>query len=497
MNLFSEFRVTLRWPLSTLLLVGGMGFAAPAWAQQLGTRCDLADGFRQVHSTEFVPGARTTWIGNPTLICPDGVTIRADSAVIYQESGRNELIGRVRFIEVDRTMTSDLADYYERDGRLFARGNVRYVDRIREMEVEGDTLILLEAGPQRAEDEVNVYGGRPSTLLPGPEREPGVPSEPYRITGDRLQFLGERFFWAFGDVELDRDDLRAEADTFAFNRDREELSLMGSAWLEQGSTRAEGGVVNIQLEDGRTREVRVRRNARVMEDQLLLSGSDILIVLNEEEEPISITAASDGAEGGEGEERERARAETDEIIITSDRIEISLPDGILEQLVAMGNAVGETLDRTGAPPLDSARAEGIPTRDEIRGSEVVAYFEVIPEDELPPREPDEEEERGRRYRILGLDATGSASTLYRTPPDDWSEAEDGPAPVDLWTISYTMADRISIQMERGEVTEILAEGNVRGVQLEPESRERPERREGVETAPPESTGGTPPPGGTP
>jgi hypothetical protein len=61
-----------------------------------------------------------------------------------------------------------------------------------------------------------------------------------------------------------------------------------------------------------------------------------------------------------------------------------------------------------------------------------------------------------------------------TAPPPGEEAPDttsDPAVRERWSISYILADRIIIHLVEGEVSLLEAEGNVRGLQLEPRQGE--------------------------
>ena len=82
-----------------------------------------------------------------------------------------------------------------------------------------------------------------------------------------------------------------------------------------------------------------------------------------------------------------------------------------------------------------------------------------------------------------LTATGEARALYRSPPEGNGEGDAAPEGADpppvaadeetsraewrRWPISYILADLITSHLVEGEVRFLEAEGNVRGLQLEP------------------------------
>ncbi len=472
--------------LASALLAGaglGLGAPTPAGAQELGSRCDLVS-YRIISSRETFQGARVTWLGAPSLACPDGLRIRADSAVVYEQTGRNELIGNVRFDTPERELRARNADYFERDGRLFAWGDVFLRELDRGTEVRGDTLLYLEAGPQRPEDALTVYGGRPrAVLLPG-EAGPDAPApEPFHVVANRLRFEGERFFWGDGRVEVERGELQASADSLAFDQETGELILMREARVDRGEVTAAGGLLNLTLREERLENLRAQREARIETEDFTLTGDDVQIDLDEEENVRTVT--SRGVEGGA-----LATLFSQEIRLQGDLIRIDEAEAGFRTIRSTGRARGETSAPVDPPPDPDAPAPdtGIPDRDWIEGDDVVARFTELPADQVP------EGEEGPQYRLETLEAVGNARTLYRSPPgrndagapeqpeqavpeeerpeDEVPGEEPPPAdpPRDQWAISYVLADRIVVHLVEGDVDRLETEGNVRGIQLEPERR---------------------------
>jgi lipopolysaccharide export system protein LptA len=473
-----------RAPSLTLLAAGCLVAAgadlvtpAPAGAQELGSRCDLVS-YRIISSRETFQGARVTWLGAPSLACPDGLRIRADSAVVYEQTGRNELIGNVRFDTPERELRARRADYFERDGRLFAWGDVFLRDLDRGTEVRGDTLLYLEAGPQRPEDALTVYGGRPrAVLLPDPSEPGEPPGEPFRVVANRLRFEGERFFWGDGQVEVERGELQASADSLAYDQETGELILMRDARVVREAVTAAGGLLNLSLREERLESLRAQREARIETEDFTLTGEDVQITLDEEENVRTVT--SRGVEGGA-----LATLFSQEIRLQGELIRIDEAEEGFRTIRSTGRARGETAGREDPPPDPDAPPSdaAMPDRDWIEGDDVVARFSELPPDQLP------EGEEGPQYRLETLEATGNARTLYRSPPgrNDAGAPEEGPEderpdddvpeeeipgaelPREQWAISYVLADRIVVHLVEGDVDRLETEGNVRGIQLEPD-----------------------------
>jgi lipopolysaccharide export system protein LptA len=484
--------------------------AMPAGAQQISGNCTLSDNFRTIESREITPGVRVIWIGLPDLRCPNGVRIRADSAVIYEQTGRNELIGNVRFNTPERDLRSDIADWYEREGQLLARGRVVFGDLTEGTEVRGESLDYLEGRPGR-EEQVTVSGGRPTATLPAETREDGTEGTPFQVTANRLRFQGERFFWGDGDVEVEREDLRARADSLVYDREAGFLILNRDAEVVRGEVMARGQNLNLTFVDDRLRSLVARNRGRIETGDYSIAGMLVEVSLDQDEELESILA--EGGEDPETGDPMVATLEGDNLFVRGGRIEVSDAEEGMRVLTASGaaraEALGEGFGATGPEagargPADAAPVAadpgvaalegdglaGLADRDWIEGEEIVALFEATA---ASGEAPDTED----GWRLVRLESTTNAAALYRTeseeepavtdaddepgattpdpdtPPADTVDAPEDTAPAAAapsgrrFSISYVLANRIVIYLEDGEVSRLEAEGNVRGLQLEP------------------------------
>jgi lipopolysaccharide export system protein LptA len=442
-----------------LLLFALLVMVAPALEAQvsMGTNCDLREDYRTIASREPVAGNRVTYVGGPYLICPDGLRIQADSAVVYEATGRSELIGNVRFRHPERELDARIADYYEREGRLYARGDVRFLDVEGGNEVRGDTLDYREARAGRPEDQLTVWGERATArLLPRDGAE-----DPYQVGADRLRFEGEDFFWGDGNVEVNREDLAATSDSLAFDQNGGQLILTGNAHVVRGDVTASGGIVNLNISDDRLESLRARREGQIVTGGgERLTGDDVLVTLTEEEEVESIRA--------EGVDDILATLTTEEVSIVGRVVEIESAQGETRVVRATGLARGET--GGGGPAIevdeeaDGGELAGFLDRDWMEGDEIVATFRRLegleepdldePEGPAPPGATDD-------YLLEALESTGNARSFFRQR----SEGACG------WSISYVMAHRVFVQMAEGEVERVEAEGGdggeVDGIQLDP------------------------------
>jgi lipopolysaccharide export system protein LptA len=157
------------------------GPVAPA-AGQGGDGCDVPRHQGLVMQTfNNISGEdRIFYFKSPTIRCPDGVTIQADSAVIYESTNYTQLLGNVVFSDPESRLTSDNAQYFSDQRRLRAEGYPVLTNLTDGSVIRGDQIILTRAGPQTPEDALVVTGRRPhATLYPtraAPVEEPDTAS---------------------------------------------------------------------------------------------------------------------------------------------------------------------------------------------------------------------------------------------------------------------------------------------------------------------------------
>ena len=487
------------WRGTFVLLASGLFLLQPAGAgaQELGTDCDL-QAYRSINSTQPAPGMRVTWLGRPVLVCPGGTRLQSDSAIVYEQGRRAELIGNVRYQTPDRLLVSRFADYYEAQGRLLARGDVVFTDTDRGTVVQGDNLTHLAPGPQRPEEQVTVTGGNPTVLMPAPgERLDDPDASPgYVVRGNRLRFEGDDFFWADGDAEVERGDMQAFGDSLAFDQRAGQLFLNGNARVLADAD-MEGDRIILRLPENVLQSVDIRGRAHLWTDELDLVGDEIRITLAEEliQHLVAVERPADSGESEDGRGF-RPRAVTGDFMIEGDSLEVVSPGQVLETVVAVGSARGETIGRgqpvqvpgeqdldAGLADIDEEALEAIPSitdSDWIEGDEIRAYFRQAPEGRDPDVLEVEEAPDGpgaprSQYILDRLEALGNARTLYRSVPEGEAAEAGGDAAAPRWAISYVIASDILIYMIDGELDRLEAREQVYGIQLEPE---RPAGTEG-------------------
>ena len=168
-----------------------------------------------------------------------------------------------------------------------------------------------------------------------------------------------------------------------------------------------------------------------------------------------------------------------EFWLTADSIDALSPGQRLREVYAVGLAYGEQL----AGAESAGLPEGI-AHDWLSGDTIVAYFIDLPaaealeddaaEDRMTEDAPTEDEATELRTvleSLVSIGPEGRARSVYRMQ-------EDGQADDEL-SITYMVANRITLRFRDGEVTNVEAEGPIQGVHLQPSPRDPAETEEAV------------------
>ena len=306
---------------------------------------------------------------------------------------------------------------------------------------------------------------------------------PYDIDAERIHLTGADYMLATGNAELYNDEFRALADSIEYRQDAGKLFLRGTAPRvfgygaeyvlsgdavdldmdgDQVAARGEAALSGSEI-DLTAPEIRVlmidgvldrivAMNEQPPEQELpglsgdadILAGDSAAIVAGgdartELAEPAPGEAIPLDAEPAPGEAgalrttpgetgdsaaavppaRPRAVAETFEL--EGDSIDVLAPNELLERVVAVGGARGESLAR------DSLNTEDTPEiarSDWVSGDTIIAVFRPVAADTSAETgaEPDEGQPAGG-YQLDQLVARGEAASLYRMTPSGGDGAE--------------------------------------------------------------------------
>lgn len=295
------------------------------------------------------------------------------------------------------------------------------------------------------------------------EAAPAEPDTvPYRVTGDEIFLQGNTYFRATGDVVIERDSITAYGQVAEYDQVAGRILLERQARVETSTYELKGRVINIGMVNGAMRNIRALRDGILTGDDLVLTAPLIHLFLDDgamerlvatpmRPDPDSVSAGVPV----DSTMLERPVAVAEEFSLTADSLDVRSPGEVLERIIAVGNARGESRAR------DSLNVEILPEvarSDWLEGDTVIATFgEVLIVDTTTAT--------GTRtdYRLEQLEARGEARSLYRLEPTDTTKE----AGVDPPAIHYVTGQEILIVLADGEVDHMDVKGQTRGFHLEP------------------------------
>jgi len=501
--------VALRSAGVAVWLAAGAVVAPSAVTAQ--NNCDIthADFYRAVATGT---PAETHFLTRVTAVCADGMRIYADSAIANPPQNLSQFIGNVRFSEEGRELTADRATYRSDSDRLDAFGNVFLSDSTGST-LEGDNLVYLRGG--ESEDDVQLTvtstGGRlpVAHIRPAARDSTGAADTvAYVVTATRIVIEGESAFRGEGNAVVDREGLHATGQSMVYDPGLGDLVIIGDARAEGEAYELTGESIRVDLPGDEIRAIIAQQDATLVSEDLDLTAPRIHVFVEAEQlERLVASPIQAGAPGAASvptpaatginaqvDPRDgpttRATAVTQDFLLIADSLDVRTPAEVLEQVLAIGAAHGESFDQ------DSLNTEDTPElvrRDWLEGDTIIATFvrradsdsaAVAPpgpvgevsDSTLSPdslagfqaRPTDAEAEdttqgmRGR-YSLDRLVARGNARSLYRMPPND----STGTVEPGRLAVHYVLGAAIEITLKDGEVDAMDIIGQTRGFHLEP------------------------------
>lgn len=423
--------------------------AAPAAAQNRG-ECSLPPGAELLSQVAMPQGTMTEIAGPVTVRCSDGTTIKGDRAVHFSWSKEIQVTGNASFSDPEKTIAGDFLNYQGVAGLLTGNGNIVLTDNKSGTVIRGSSLRHTFAqGASLARTEIN---GPAHAVVRRADAAPGdTANVPTEIDADRFEIVGEQRFTAIGNVAIERGDVTGFAAMAIFDQTGERILLNQLAHLKNDDFRLDSDTIDARLVAGELSEVHARHSARLNAETMQVR-SDLLRMYFEESKlqrlvarglpPGSEMEAAGGADP-------RAVATAEGMRLVADSIEAIAPGQLLEEVIAVGNAYGERLD---------SLASGLPefaSRDWLRGDTIHGYFGA----DTTARAAAQDAERRRVIEKLVAVGTGEGAQSLHKIRD---EGQAGPP-----SINFLIARRITVAFEKGEVEAVDAEGDLKGIHLQP------------------------------
>ena len=440
----------------------------PRIALAQSQQCELKDS-RQLYSTG--EGA-IIYVGGPIFTCENGSRITADSAIIVQETGRAEFMGKVRFTDATRSLNAEFAQYLPRERRIMAQVNVLVTNLRDGSTLRANALDYYQPSPTYPDGRVDVHrGGRPrGTLIR--RRANSAAIDTTIIDADEMQLIGERIFRGRGQVQTRRGTMTSTSQFAEFDEQTNRMRLTGQAVVQSDTMKLRADSIEAVLIDGdEFKELHAHRNVMLESDEMNLNAPAVHI--NFAEGAVERMVAIGGTRAGA--DAPQARAVSPDFVLTADSIDAVSPKQKLQTVFAVGKAHGERIDTLAKNDLPQ-----LIRNDWVRGDTIRAWFtERAPAPAakptsatIRPATPRAQTQRpaagqrvaGDSTRVLErILATGSpASSTYRLR----EQSGDSVAV----SVNYITAKMLDVTFKEGEVTKVEAQGDIRGLYLQPPPR---------------------------
>ena len=391
----------------------------------------------RVRSVTSGTGARSMYIGGIVdATCQgQGNRLQADSAEHFTDRGLLILYDNVRYTEPRMTMTSDRMFYYTDEERIVAEGNVRGRSASG-TRFAGPQIEFFRAKPGVREESSWIATGRPFVRMspsetrgsdaPGPESA----ADSTDLTANRVVSRNDSLVWASGAVVIEREDMRATADSATIDNGIEFAKLMRDPQVVGKGERPfalDGVVIETWSRERVLQRVVAVDSARAVSDSLTLTADTIDLRMSEQRiERIY-------SWGG------RANADAPAQRIEADSMEIRMPDQTLDEVRAVGRA--QAWSR-----VDTSRVV-TGEMDWIAGDTIVARFEAV-----------KDSAGAETSRMREVTAVGSARAFYQVPPSGGARG----AP----NLSYNRGRVIRVLFETGEMSTVTVTDQASGIYLE-------------------------------
>lgn len=431
-------------------LVLGLLVAPFAAEAQRGPLCDLQNS-RQLNS---VADGAVTYIGGPVFVCDNGTRIVADSAIYLRAPGRIDFHGNVRFNEAERSLTSMYAQYIGAERRLMAQQDVVLINRKDGSTLRAPALDYYQQSASNPTSRIEVYSGRPRATLFRQSAADASAVDTTIVDADRMQVEGEEIFRGWGTVDVKRGRLTAKSSFAEFDQGGSYMKLYGKATVDSDTFRLSADSIDADLvNNNEFREVRARRDAKLASQDVNVDAPSLTITFAEGKVERLVAI---GGERVAGDNVPQAIATSRDFTLTADSIDAVSPAEKLERVIAIGTAFGERH----ADSADIALPDLI-RKDWVRGDTVTAYFgdgRDTAAANAVSRPPDTPADTARVLeRIVASGEPASSTYKLRERSNDSTEV----------SVNYLTARYIDVLLRNGDVDRVRAQGDIRGMYLQP------------------------------
>ena len=386
----------------------------------------------RLNSVKLPSGEYNTFVGGGLIVtCPSrGITLKSDSAELYGDEKRDFLVGHVSYDEPRLSLTSDFLTYYTSEERIVAQGNVH--GRL----PTGSTLVgplvdYKRLVPRLRARAQTLATGRPTVTIVQRDTS-GKEQPPINVVANTIFMDGDSLIYGSGSVQITRPEVNSTSDSSFINTGTEIMQLLGNPVVNGTKSRPfrlVGERIDLFSSNKKLQRVLSRSKAQANSQDLILRADTIDLRIRED----SLERAY-----AWGPSRAHANSPTQNMV--ADSLDVQMPSQRVREVHALHKAFAE-----GRADSTSFRAD---TTNWLRGDTIVAYFDTIPPIDTT-----------KGPAIRKLVSTDSAEAFYNLAPQD--TALHRPA------INYVKGRVITISFVEQKVSQIAVVGKVAGIYLEP------------------------------
>ena len=373
--------------------------------------------------------------------------LRADSAEQFQAAGIVNLYGNVVYEEPNKMqITATHATYFTREGRLYADGNVVATQLATGSTFLGPSIEYFRSTPERPVSRLVAPSRSTATLIE--KDSTGKRSPPTTVQANRFEDAGDSLLMAWGDVQIDREQINARSDSAAFDKVTEKSRLVRGARIVNRDSAQRftlvGDTIDMFSKARKLERVVARHKSVATRTDLVLTAEVIDVRLKDQqlEEAFAFGAG-------------RAKATTPQQDVMADSMRIRLADKQVREVRAVGDAMA-----LGSP--DSLK---ITTKDKdvLRGDSIFAFFDSTSADTAkaaaPVAKTTANADSSTGPKVKEIRALGNASSLFHI-----ASAKGRQTPP---SINYVRGVRIFVNFDTGAVRDVRVDSAASGVYLEP------------------------------
>jgi len=402
--------------------------------------------------------------------------LRADSAEQFQAAGIVNLYGNVVYEEPNKMqITATHATYFTREGRLYADGNVVATQLATGSTFLGPSIEYFRSTPERPASRLVAPSRSTATLIE--KDSTGKRSPPTTVQANRFEDAGDSLLMAWGDVQIDREQINARSDSAAFDKVTEKSRLIRGARIVNRDSAQRftlvGDTIDMFSKARKLERVVARHKSVATRTDLVLTAEVIDVRLKDQE-------LEEAFAFGAG----RAKATTPQQDVMADSMRIRLADKQVREVRAVGDAMA-----LGSP--DSLKITTT-DKDILRGDSIFAFFDSTAADTAkaapPVARPTTNADSTTGPKVKEIRALGNASSLFHV-----ASAKGRQTPP---SINYVRGVRIFVNFDTGAVRDVRVDSAASGVYLEPAPDSLTDTLS-VSPAPRRGQGGAPPSGTPP